>query len=568
MPESRRPPARRRLGLLALTVTVLGVLTGCVGIPHSGPVTQGLSLDTGSGTANFEFNPEGPEKGAKPSEILTGFVAAFTSATGGYAVSRQYLSNSFAGKWDPRQSVQVRSGAPRLSTLSGDSIDYSFTAVATVDASGSYRESSEPVTMRFGFVKQRGQWRISAAPSGIVLPSENFKRIFSQAEIYFFDPTSEHLVPDVRWFPNGTAATRIVAALLAGPPDWLSKAVRTEFPDGTRLSDSGSVVTVESGVAKVDLTKEAQQANAKERELMRLQLTSSLGSVPNISSVSISVEGAILPIDAQDPNSPETDAKVDSQALVYRRSSFGYYANDKVASLPQLSKQVVALGPRAATLSSDSETVAVLGTAGVSIVRQGVATPELVDPRLDLAEPSIDEYGFVWSVPADDPNAIKAFDSAGAAHAVSGSLPADSRIASLEVSRDGARIAILLSTSTGPRLIVAAIIRDPDQKQAPVSLGTPIVDEPLGDGQAVDATWVDQLTVATLVSGGVESSVDAFTIGGQRSSLGSLPSAQAIVGGNGLDGLRILGGDQAIWAYRGSSWQSSNVLVSFIANQR
>ncbi|CAN5202629.1 LpqB family beta-propeller domain-containing protein [soil metagenome] len=563
-----RMPVRRRLGMVALTVAVLGALTGCVGIPHSGPVTQGLSLDTGSGTANFEFNPEGPEKGAKPSEILTGFVAAFTSATGGYAVARQYLSDSFAGKWDPRQSVQVRSGAPRLSTLLGDTIDYSFSAVATVDASGSYRESSEPVTMRFGFVKQNGQWRINSAPSGIVLPSENFKRIFSQAEIYFFDPTSEHLVPDVRWFPNGTAATRIVAALLAGPPEWLSKAVRTEFPDGTRLSDSGSVVTVESGVAKVDLTKEAQEASAKERELMRLQLTSSLSSVPNISSVSISIEGAVLPIEAQDAESPQADAKVDSQALVYRRTSFGYYANNKVAALPQLSRQVVALGPRAATLSSDGESVAVLGTAGVSLVRQSVATPELLDNRLGLADPSLDEYGFVWSVPSESPNAIQAFDSTGAAHAVAGSLPADSQIASLEISRDGARVAILLSTSTGPRLIVAAIIRDPDQKQAPVSLGTPVVDEPLGDGQAVDATWVDQLTVATLVSGGVESSVDSFTIGGQRSSLGSLPAAQSIVGGNGLDGLRILGSDQTIWAYRGSSWQSSNVLVNFIATQR
>jgi hypothetical protein len=569
MSEKSSKSFARHLRALAGASIALLVLAGCVAIPTSGPATQGLALNAGTGSANFEFNPEGPEKGAKPSSLLTGFVAAFTSATGGYAVAKQYLTPAFAQKWDPRQSVQVRSGAPRQSDFdSKDTISYSFTSVATIDSSGSYREATQAATMQFTFTKQRGEWRISSAPAGIVLPSENFQRIFGQQAIYFFDPTSERLVPDVRWFPTGTAPTRIVAALLAGPPPWLNRAVRTEFPEGTRLSDSGSVVTVDAGVAKIDLTKEALQATAKERDLMHLQLVSSLSLVPSISSVSISIEGTPLAIESQGSDAPEIDSKVDSQALVYRNNELGFYANGRTADLPQLSSKVPALQPTAATISSDGHTLAVLGALGVYLVKQAVAAPLLIDPRLNLIAPSMDEYGYVWSVPTDNPNAISGFDAAGVAHPVTGSLPVDSRIVALEVSRDGARIAILLATATGPRLIVTAIVRDPDQKQAPVSLGAPIIDVPLSEGEAVDVTWVDQLTVATLVDTGVQSAVESFTVGGQHNSLGTLAPANSIVGGNGLEGVRILADDRTIWTYRGSSWQSSKVRVDFVGTQR
>jgi hypothetical protein len=230
---------------------------------------------------------------------------------------------------------------------------------------------------------------------------------------------------------------------------------------------------------------------------------------------------------------------------------------------------VVALDPQAATLSSDQTTAAVLlRQGGVSVVRKGATPATPIDQRPRLIAPSLDERDYVWSVPADSPNAITVYDTSDVAHPlISPALPTDSQIVSLEVSRDGARVAILLSTSTGPRLIVAAILRN--EKQVPVSLGPPIVDVSFGGDVAVDATWADQLTIATLVSVNGQSSVQLFTIGGQRVSLGTMPSAKSIVGGNnGQDGLRALGMDSSIWTYRGSSWQSSNLTVDFIATQR
>jgi hypothetical protein len=553
----------------AVAVLAAAALSACVSIPSSGPATEGFALSGGSGNGTVEYNPDGPANGASQQDILRGFTAAFASSTGGYAVARQFLASDFASKWDPRQSVQVRTGAPHFTELDPFTIDYSYNTVATVDSSGSYKQAAQSSSLPFSFVKQSGQWRISSAPNGIVLTDQIFDRVFGEHALYFLDQSNQHLIPDLRWFPSGTtAATRIVTALLNGPPSWLKGAAFSAFPDGTQLSNSGSLVTVDSGVARVDLTKEAATLDLKERQFMKLQLLYSLRSVASISNVSISVQGTELAIGDLGPNGPQPDAKVDGQALVWRRAEFGFYANNRVAPIIGLSLKVVALKPTAATLSSNGDVLAVRGDAGVSVVRQ-TAPAVLLDSRPGLIDPSMDEDGYVWSVPAAEPNSIRVFDTGNVQHVVNPALPADAQIVSLEISRDGARVAILLSTSTGSRLIVAAILRDPDQKQVPVTLGPPIVDVPLAEGDATDATWVDDLTVAALVTESSQSSVQLFAIGGKRTTLGApLPAAVEIVGGNGQSGLRVLSDDLTIRNYQGSSWQSSGVKVDFIATQR
>jgi hypothetical protein len=558
---------RHPIALAAAALALAALLAGCVSIPASGPATQGLTIAGDASGTSFEVNPEGPVKGDSPSSILRGFIAAFQSSTGGYAVAREFLSKSLSAKWDPTQSVQVRTGGARVIQVDESSIQYSFQTSAVIDSSGAYKASSQPSTLAFTFVKEGTQWRIDSAPNGIVLSDLTFQRLFTKRALYFLDPTGQNLVPDLRWFPNGTAVTRIVAALIAGPPPWLEGAVHTEFPDGTQLSDAGSLVTVDSGVAKVDLSKEALSATQHERQLMLLQLTESLRSVGTVSSAMISVVGVPLAIDDLGANAPVADPKVDSQALVLRKNDFGFIANGSVTTIPQLSSRVVALAPTAATLSSDGSSVVVLGAAGVSLVRRSPANAVTLDARPNLIAPSMDEDGFVWAVPSDQPNAIRVYDTANAMHPVTTSLPSDARVVALQVSRDGARVAILLATSAGPRLQVAAILRD--QKLLPIGLGPLIVDSALEAGDATDATWVDDLTVATLVSVGARSTVDEFTIGGQENSLGDpLAGARSIVGGNGPQGLRVVGDDSLVYTYQGSSWQSSKLSVGFIATQR
>lgn len=559
---------RRRSAFLAVVVAAtLLALTACVGIPDSGPVNAGLSLSEDNTGSDIAFNPESPATGATQQGILKGFVASFTSATGGYAVARQFLSESFAAKWDPRQSVQVRDGVPRISTVDATTLSYSFDSEATLDSTGAYVRNSQSFTLPFSFVKEKGQWRISAAPDGIVLANQTFERIFRQYPIYFFTPDNRFLVPDLRWFASGTAATRIVSALLAGPPDWLKGAAFSRFPDGTKLSDSASVVTLAEGVAEVDLSKEALTASAKDRQFMYLQLTESLRSVVSISRVNLSIQGTPLQFADLGANAPQIDMTVDSQALVLRDNAFGFFGNNRVADIAGISSKVIALNPRDATISSDQQSVAVLGSAGVSLVRKSAASI-LIDNRPDLIAPTLDEYGYIWTVPASLPNAIIAFDANGAPHNLSPKLQDGSQLVSLEVSREGARLLMLLATPTGPRLMVAAILRN--EKLEPTGIGPAIVDVSLGNGVAVDATWVDQWTVGTLVTAGGESRVELYAIGGKGTSLSSLIPSRQIVGGNkGQDGLRVVGrDDSSLYSWGGSSWQSSKVSVDFVATQR
>ena len=555
----------RRAGLVAVAAAIAVLLSACVGIPTSGSVIAGREVSELE-EGEFEIFPEGPVSGADQESILRGFTTAF-SGSGNYEVARQFLTRELAESWDPRANVLVRNAAPRFVEIDGDSMEYSVITSASVDASGSYG-SFTPATqsLPYQFVQEDGEWRISSAPDGIVLSSGTFTNLFAEHTLYFLDPTRQSLVPDLRWFPAGTAATRVVSALLDGPPPWLQGAVGTAFPDGTQLT-SPQLVAVESNIAIVDLTAEALAADEGQRQLMRVQLEASLGNLASVSSVEISVAGTPLTVLEAGQNAPQPHPQIDNRALVMKDGEFGYYANDRVAPIDGLSNKIVETNPRDATVSAGGDRAVALGEGGVYLVSAQAESPLLVDSRPGLTAPSLDNYGFVWSAQAADPTSIRVFDSDGNASEVAATLPAGATIVSLTVSRDGARVAIFLDTNAGPRLIVAAIGRDANRNQLPVILGEPKVDVISNAGTAIDATWLDELSVATLSRGETETAVEVYTIGGQRTSLGSPGDAIAIVGGNSANGLRVLGSDGEISARRGSGWQGG-LVGTFIATQR
>src|SRR5690606_34962966 len=147
-------------------------------------------------------------------------------------------------------------------------------------------------------------------------------------------------------------------------------------------------------------------------------------------------------------------------------------------------------------------------------------------------------------------------------------LPADARLVSIEVSRDGARVAVLLATSAGPRLMVSAIQRGTSGATVPSALGVPIVDAPVEGAEALDLTWIDGTTVATLTATSGAPEVTAFQVGGRSTSLGNPDSAVQITGGNGEVGLRVLGAEGTVSARRPSGWQATQVTAEFLATQR
>jgi len=191
---------------LALSATL--AVTSCVGIPSSGPIGAGPEFGEVAQTDTI-FNPLGPQPGADQLGILEGFIDAFTGTQGDYAVARQFLSSSFQAEWDPRHSVAIRTGSENFTTLANDNIEYSFMTRAGLDEYGSYATNPlETQTLSFRFVQEEGEWRISQAPPGIVLAESTFRTIFSKHSLYFYDLALVRLVPDPRWFPGGTTATR------------------------------------------------------------------------------------------------------------------------------------------------------------------------------------------------------------------------------------------------------------------------------------------------------------------------------------------------------------------------
>ncbi len=550
-----------RAGALALAALLL--LAGCVGIPTAGSVQTGPVVDNKL-SPDFVVLPSDPRAGSSPEEILTGFMQAVRGPQNDYAVARKFLSKNLAVTWDPDARVDI-STAPAATTAvaAGDTLDYTVTSRAHVDADGRYFEQGATTqTLHFAFMKENGEWRISQAADGIVLSQSSFNIVFTKEALFFFDPSQNYLVPDVRWFPSrATVPVRIVRALLAGPATWLASGVlSTAFPVATTLGTKS--VTVQAGVATVDLGKEALAASPQARGLMRQQLAATLG----VSTVTMTVNG--LELVAPDSTNAIVNPTVEAATLLGTTGVIGFDSGEGVTPLVGLSSKLLAAGATSIALSNDKQAAAFLGTGGVAfLARNGSDQALAVDRRPGLVAPTIDPFLFVWSARAGSAGSLTTYGADGAQHAVQSGLAADSRLVSMDLSRDGTRLLLYLVTDVGPRLVVAGVIRGQDN--TPVALGE-LLSLPVSTNAPIDATWVDDRTVATISQQAAAAVVTIFALGGPSVALGQLGDARMIVGGSGgIDGLRVLRATGQIYRPAGSGgWVDTGTAATFLGTKQ
>jgi hypothetical protein len=294
---------------------------------------------------------------------------------------------------------------------------------------------------------------------------------------------------------------------------------------------------------------------------MRQQLVASL-ETPN---VEMTVGPSTVTVDGSGNGRAIVDPTPDGQALVGRGSEFGFDAGAGIASVQGLSGQVVAASANSADLASDKRSVAFRGPDGVFVAVVESDAPIRLDNRPGLIPPAIDPFRFIWSARGDSAATLTTFDIEGSRHDLQSGLPADNRIISVDISRDGTRALLSLVGPVGPRLVVAAIIREDN---VPVKLGA-LVDLAAPSGDPIDATWVDEQSVALLSAAVNEVDVTLLEIGGPSSSLGTLSDASTIAGGIGIDGIRVLRSGGEVWRPQGSSgWVDSGITASFLATKQ
>lgn len=555
-----------KLVCLVVTGVVLAALSGCVGVPSSGEVESGPLIDEQI-DPQFEIVAEGPVAGSTQEQILTDFMNAVRAPTRDYSVAREFLTREMSDSWKPSVSsatIRERDKLPVISpALVENSLTYSFSAQAVVDERGVYAELRSPAaqSLTFDFERQDGEWRIASAPPGIVLSNNGFEVSFEQQVLYYFDPSFAYLIPDVRWFPvRQSSQSRAITALLASDSPWLQQGVvLTSFPAATTLGTTSSLT---SGRAVVDLSSEALAADTVDRERMRQQLAATL----HTPIVVLTVDGRELQTSSSGQNPAVIEPSSGGPLVVGTSSEFGFNTSDGLSELNELSAIVADSAATAAVLSADRQSVAYRAGDGATYFASVGVIPRIIDDRPGLAAPSLDPFRFVWSAQRGDSSTLSTFEVDGTEHPIQSSLQPDDEIVSLDVSRDGARLLVYLSTPSGPQLLVYGIVRQ--QGNVPVQLVEPMV-LPARSGAPIDAAWVGSSTIATLSADDDTVAVTGFSLGGPTENLGGVNGARQIVStGANTDGLRLVA-DGEVWRPQGSQeWVRTGLDASYMAVQQ
>ena len=498
--------------------------------------------------------PDGPEPGQDMEQILQGFLRAGRGPQNDYSVAHEFLAPGV--EWSGTERVLISSSSIAPVLIDDDTMSISLNVAAEVDANGRYVSVGSQQTLTYDFTEVDGEVRIAGAAPGTVLSPNGFTVAFDEYPLYFFDPSFDFLVPDLRWFPtNRLTPERIVRELLLGQSPWLgSNVLVSAFPATTT-----GTATYDAPEVDVDLSAEVRSESPETQRRMLDQLVASLRSIANVTEQNIQVTAEGLALDPGVETQPEYRYAV-REVIGGVGAAFGTLTAEGVVPLVGIGTRANDVQATQAALSRDRATVALLGVGGVSILGPS-GGPVLVDDRPGLVAPTLDPFGFAWTVPADDPGGLRATHQNGETHPIA--LGADGRVIGIELSRDGSRLLVALATAEGPRLFAAGVIRDADL--APVGLGTPY--ELVPTGPIVDIAWVDGDRVAVLTSGESNALVQVLALGGPTESLGAVDGV-AIVGGNLQQGIRVLGADGTVMRPGTGNWVAMSLTASFLGTQQ
>jgi Lipoprotein LpqB beta-propeller domain/Sporulation and spore germination len=289
-------PIRR----LAAALVCLAVLTAC-GLPTSGTVETGLPV-LGQAQQGVQVLPDGPEEGADPGQIVTGFLRANVGFPDDHDVARDFLTEELARQWRPTERVVVYDGDIEVLQEGPDTVVVRAEVRGTVDEMGYLTEADVDTarTERFAMTRGDGEWRISDFPDGfgLWLSRADFERLYRTRSVHYLAQHRPQFVTDARWFPQFTQssglATALARAQLAPTPSYLRGAVRDAFPDDVDLAAAGVPVDPSTATATVDLDGVTSTGSDEQVRQMWAQITQTLLQAPGVGRVTLRSGGRVM----------------------------------------------------------------------------------------------------------------------------------------------------------------------------------------------------------------------------------------------------------------------------------
>ncbi len=548
--------SRSRAAVLAALALALA---GCAGVPTSGAIQQGPVVAPAGEDQFIRVIARPPHDGMTPEEVVRGFEEATASPDAHYTIARQYLTADASETWDPTAGVLVSDTNGVALTRRANVVSAEGALSGTIDASGEYAVArpGTRLTTSYGMQLVDGQWRISAAPDGLVLGPADIDRGFRSFDLYYFTRDFGMLVPAPVIVPLSSSglATSLVRSLVEGPTPWIAPAVRTAFPEGTRLAlDSVPVV---DGVADVDLTAQVLTADDTTRQKLSAQLVWTLRPLPDISGVRITVNGQPLSVPGVGPVQPVGSwPLLDPRGLPDQATG---YAVDKRGLVQIAANGVLTPVPKTRpgltlpAVSLDSTKVAGISADGRSLLEAPLEDTVAAVRRYtgtELSRPSWDRSGAVWVV--DRGVGLVMVSDGKATRMPVAELPADltdRSLLSAAVARDGTRIALLVRRGTRVEPMVARIERfgDTVRVAAPRRTESIITD-------AIDLAWADADTLAVLGTSGA-SSLEVLQLDVGSPHLRRLGAPEGSVTLTAAHGRPLLvGAGKSLFRNSGSSW--------------
>ncbi|MEU0488314.1 LpqB family beta-propeller domain-containing protein [Nocardiopsis sp. NPDC006139] len=413
-------------------------LTSCASVPMTGPVVPG---EGGDGSADpyggyVRLLPAGPQAGMNPDGLVGSFLKDMGSFEEDHGAARIYMLPDTGREWSPDGSVKVFTDLDTVdleTEVSEDGLTATVRMrtplVATIDEDGKYRPGTPGTLMDETFTLARedgdpeGEWRIQSLPDDLILSQLDVERTHRPFNLYYFNPEGTSLVPDPIYLPVSTdrLAERLLARLGEGPTSWLGPAVRSEFPEDSRV---GVTVDAESVVVELDRVGDIDEFR------LGAQIAWTLRQIPDVQEFTLVVNGEEVAFAAADGDSADRPRPastfwngVGPGAL--RSGVRAYYSHEgQLWSASEWDTDVFGdaervPGPLGAgdvllerfAVSIDESTVAGITMGGETVVTSASAPGAAVEEVLDegaFTELSWDIDGNLWVVeeiggPEDDP---------------------------------------------------------------------------------------------------------------------------------------------------------------------